>query len=380
MNLLTFILLTSISIQSKMILFDQAHSQTYGTSYDFIVDRDSPIPLPYPPTSPTSWDGQLSTWAYELYQEGHTIRNNSDIITPGVLSGVDLFIIPEPQDTFSFSEMDAIEDFVLNGGSLFIIADHNSSDRNHSGWDSPSIFDGFLEPHITTPPGSDTSRFIKPRFGLYLHVKNDGNNSITGTWTNVSSNPQDPIIHGPYGDVDSFTYHVGNVFTLFPHYKVNFDSIKGHIWKNSSPQGTTLVIVATARIGSGKVAGIGDSSPFCDGNGFTSHANNWTETDNREVIMNTSAWLLDDNTAVQENTEVSYKYIIISSYPIKFILPFGSIEKLKLFDLSGRLVDEIQPIRNSENSSEFIISTELESSIYFFTIKKHLTYKLIIID
>ncbi len=379
MNLFTFILLISISIQSKMILFDQAHSQI-GSNYDFIVDDDSPIPLPYPPSGPNSWNGQLSTWAFELYTDGHSIRINTDMITPVTLSGVDLLVIPEPQDTFSLSEMDAIEDFVLNGGSLFIIADHNSSDRNHSNWDSPSIFDGFLQPHITTPPGSDTSRFIKPRFGLYLHVKDDGNNSITGTWTNVSSNPQDPVIHGRFGEVDSFTYHVGNVFTLYPHYKVNFDSITGHIWKNSSPQGTTLVIVATAKIGSGKVAGIGDSSPFCDGSGPTTHENNWTETDNREVIMNTSAWLLNDDTAVEENPEDIYKNIIISSYPIKFILPFSSIERLKLYDLSGRLIDEIQPCRNSENSTEFVISTNLESSIYFFTINKHLTYKLIIID
>jgi len=75
MNLITFVLLILLSTQSKMILFDQAHSQTNWSSYDFIVDDDSPVPLPYPPSGPNSWNGQLSTWAYELYTAGHTIQS-----------------------------------------------------------------------------------------------------------------------------------------------------------------------------------------------------------------------------------------------------------------------------------------------------------------
>jgi len=380
MNLFILIFIFRIVIPSKVILFDQAHSQTNWSSYDFIVDDNSPIPQPYPPTGPNSWNGQLSTWGYELYLASHTIRNNTSVITPSVLNGVDLLIIPEPQDTFRETEMDAIENFVLNGGALFIIADHNSSDRNGNGWDSPSIFDGYSNPHITTPPGSDVERFIKPRFGLHLHVKDEGNNSITGTWTNVSTNPQDPIIRGFYGNVNAFTYHVGNVFTIYPNLSVNFDSVMGHIWKNSSPQGNTLVIVATGKVGNGKIAGIGDSSPFCDGSGPTSHANNWTETDNRELILNTSYWLLEDEVSVDENmltdvSNVNFKFVDNILY---FQIPKISYSNLNILDLSGRKIFEIKPDFYSENSTIYQEKLCLRPSVYFIFIENFLVYKIVV--
>ncbi len=69
------------SLCGKTVLFDQSRSQTNYSSYDFIVDDNSPIPQPYPPSSPNSWNGQLSTWAYELYLMGHDIRINTGYIT-----------------------------------------------------------------------------------------------------------------------------------------------------------------------------------------------------------------------------------------------------------------------------------------------------------
>ncbi|KQC12174.1 MAG: hypothetical protein APR63_03345 [Desulfuromonas sp. SDB] len=375
-------LLIPVCLPGATILFDQAHSQTNWSSYDFIVDDNAPVPQPYPPTSAHDWNGQLSTWGYELYLAGHTIRINTDFITPGVLDGIDLLIIPEPQDTFSLQEMDAIEDFVVNGGNLFIIADHNSSDRNHNDWDSPSIFNGFVNPHITTPPGADTSRFIKPRFGFYLHVNGDPYNAYSDSFTNVSNNNQDPIIYGFYGEVDTFTYHQGDVFTVFPNYNLNLDSVRGHIWVNNKPQNNTLIIVATALVGNGKVAGIGDSSPFCDGSGPTTHENNWIEHDNRELILNTSRWLLDQGTSTEESQHyclqpINYSY---SGNQLFICIPFYTDQSIILTDLSGRIIAELSPCNLNQHTTEYSIHINLQSSVYFIRGNNINPIKLINLD
>ncbi|MBN1151039.1 hypothetical protein JXA84_07470 [candidate division WOR-3 bacterium] len=360
-------------ITGSTVLFDMSHGQTNYSSYDFIVDENAPIPTPYPPAGPNSWNGQLSTWAYELYLQGHQIRINADYVTSSTFTGVDLFIIPEPQDTFFVHEMDAIENFVLTGGSVLIIADHNSSDRNGNGWDSPSIFDGYTQPHITTPPGNDPERFIKPRFGMHLHVKDEDNNSITGSWTNVSNSPDDPIIHGPHGRVDTFTYHVGNVFSVFPGVNPSLDSLTGRIWKNGSPQDTTLVIVVTCRAGDGKVGGVGDSSPCCDESGPTSHPNNWTEHDNRILFLNLSCWLLESNTFVEEHPARDHALYVQNGVIFKTWL---STEFLNLHDITGRIVAVVHPSNTDQNLTIYQLPASLKPSVYFASSPDMGTYKI----
>ncbi|MBN2364354.1 hypothetical protein JXL83_09510 [candidate division WOR-3 bacterium] len=372
--ILTFIIFFTVC--SKTVLFDQSHSQTNYSSYDFIVDDNSPIPQPYPPSGPNSWNGQLSTWAYEIYLMGHSVRINTDYITSSTFNGVDLFIIPEPQDTFSVPEMDAIENFVLSGGSLLIIADHNGSDRNANGWDSPSIFDGYTQPHITTFPGNDPERFIKPRFGMHLHVKGEGNNSITGSWTNVSSLPDDPIINGPFGKVDTFTYHVGNVFSVFPGINASLDSLRGHIWKNMSPQDTTLIIVVTCKAGSGKVGGVGDSSPCCDGSGPTSHENNWIEHDNRELFLNLSTWLLEQETAVEECYACFVDFSLSASC---FYKPFLSKQNIFLSDVTGRVIFSTSPTESNNGFTRYQLPSDLRPSVYFISSSDVITCKFVVL-
>ena len=47
-----------------------------------------------------------------------------------------MYVVCEPNILFTAAEKTAILNYVKNGGSLFIIADHDKSDRNNDGSDA----------------------------------------------------------------------------------------------------------------------------------------------------------------------------------------------------------------------------------------------------
>ena len=326
----------------RVVLFDHSHDQDAGSNGNWRVDNNYPDPYPTDPTSETAWSGQLSEWGYELYLAGHTVQSNTAALSTSVLSGVDLLIIPEPQNPFTAAEKEAVRQFVYDGGSLFMVADHNSSDRNNNGWDSPSIFGGYSVPHITVPVGGDTETFAGALFGLHFHVKDEGNNSITGTFTNITAATGNPVIEGDYGDVNAVIYHVGNVMTLWPTANPYLTDVGSLISKaEGSPH-----VAAWSRYGSGKIVGYGDSSSMADGTGTESHEDNWTEagSNNREFFLNACVWLLDDpGTGVED--EVPYNLGLgLRVYPnpfnprttVSFVMPRDGVVEVTVHDLQGR--------------------------------------------
>ncbi|MDO9693147.1 MAG: FlgD immunoglobulin-like domain containing protein [Candidatus Latescibacteria bacterium] len=332
-----------VVVGGKVVLFDHMHAQDAGSNGNWRVDDNHPNPLPATPTSETSWSGQLSSWGYELWLAGNTIRSNTSAITAAQLADVDLLVIPEPQAPFTAAEIEAVRQFVFAGGSLFVVADHNGSDRDGDGWDSPSIFGGYSVPHITVPPTNDTETFCGALFGLHFHVKDEGNNAITGTFANVNDDPANPVIHGPYGEVAAVIYHVGNVMSLWPTANPHLSDVGALISKNEgSPH-----VAAWSRYGQGKIVGYGDSSSTADGTDSESHENNWTEagSDNREFFLNASAWLLaSDATAVGElplNPGLDLRVRPNPFNPqtsIAFTLPAEGPARVAVYDLQGRLV------------------------------------------
>lgn len=327
----------------KVVLFDHAHDQDAGSTGNWRVDDDHPLPLPAVPTSETSWNGQLSSWGFELYQAGHTIRSTTGPISAAVLSDVDLLVIVEPQNPFSAAEIAAIEQWVRNGGSLFAVANHNASDRNGNGWDSPSIFGGYSVPHIADPVGSDTETFMGALFGLHFHVKDEGNNSITGTFTNTLNDPANPVLHGPYGDVNAVIYHVGDALSLWPTANGHLADLGALISKDAgSPH-----VAGWSRYGLGKVVGYGDSSSCADGTGSESHANNWLEagSDNRSFFLNASAWLLQGD-ASDAGAPLPRPGLDLRAAPnpfnprteIRFTLAHDARAVVSVHDLRGRTV------------------------------------------
>lgn len=332
----------------KVVLFDHAHGQSAGSDGNWRIDDNFPLPLPANPASESAWSGQLSSWAFELYQAGHTVKSNTTPFDATLLAGVDLVIIDEPQNPFSQAEIAALAAWVRAGGSLFVIGNHNGSDRDADGWDSPSIFGGYSVPHISEPVGSDVETFCGAKFGLHFHVKDEGNNGITGTFANVDTDPANPIINGPFGHVSAVIYHVGNVMSLWPTANPDLTNVAGHIWKDGDTGNPDVNIAAWSRYGQGKVMGFGDSSSCADGTDSEPHANNWTEagSNNREFFLNATWWLLaDDQTGVGDETPAAWG-LGLRAAPnpfnpatrLSFTLATDGPVEVALFDLRGQRV------------------------------------------
>lgn len=329
---------------AKVVLFDHSHGQDAGSHGNWRVDDDFPNPYPSTPTSETSWSGQLSSWGYELYLNGHVIRSNTSALTSTLLTGVDLLIVPEPQNPFTPAEIEAVRQFVFNGGSLFFVADHNVSDRNNNGWDSASVFGGYNSPHLYDPVGNDTEQFCGALFGLHVHVAGESDNSISGPFYNVNNDPDNPVIHGVYGDVTSVYYHVGNVISLWPAANEHLSQVGGLVSLDAgSPH-----LAAWSQYGQGRVVGFGESSSMADGTGSESHADNWNEASHRAFFLNATNWLLADHTSAVDDTPAPFG-VELRAYPnpfnptttLEYALPSAGFLDLAVFDLAGHRVRQL---------------------------------------
>ncbi len=268
-------------LPAARFLFDYTKDETAGNA-DWTIDDDFPYPYPTYPSSGDDWLGGISDWGYDLWVSGHEVVTlppdgritYGDSSNPLDLSNFDVFIVCEPQDPFTQDEINAVLAFVQNGGGLFMVADHNASDRNNNGWDSPRIWNQFEQ-----------------YFGIHFHVTGDPNNSVSiHPNYNVSTDPNDPIIHGEYGDVQAMSFYAATVMTL--NVDIN-PTLRGHVWYDRV--NGSYVMYATGSYGNGKIAALTDSSPVDDGTGRPGNAlyDGWTEqgVDNREAVLNGSVWL-----------------------------------------------------------------------------------------
>jgi hypothetical protein len=84
----------------KYVLFDQTHGTDSIYSY--------------------------STWVTSLTNRGYVVETHTiDPITPIVLEGYDVFVIPQAYSSYSADELSAIQNFVFNGGGFLVIGDDN---------------------------------------------------------------------------------------------------------------------------------------------------------------------------------------------------------------------------------------------------------------
>lgn len=319
-----FVLATNVG--ASTILFD-ASKQVVSGNADWVIDADlwdlylEHYPcgeyaneanaqfLPTPDqgliVDETDWDGAISAWGFDLVQAGHTVYTlpANETITYGQpgqydLSQFDLFIMPEPQIMLTLAEKTAVLDFVAAGGALFMVADHQTSDRNCSGSDSPHIFNDLMGVSITG--GIITSY---GEFGIVFNVEEISSMTSVDYWftdaidDNVSTDPLDPIIFGPFGDGSGGLGLFGSTsMTLDPGTN---PTVEGHVWKtDAGGQSTTRVTFVTAQYGLGRIAAIGDSSPADDGTGDSGDTlyDGWDKASggvtNDIIHMNACAWLL----------------------------------------------------------------------------------------
>jgi hypothetical protein len=268
------------------ILFDNAHAESAGNA-DWVISGAQPDPLkenPHP-TKETDWTGGISAWGVALQQTNrYILMTNADAFTYGTASNItdlsefDALILPEPNKRLAASEKTAILRFVQNGGGLFMISDHDKSDRNNDGIDSPAIFNDLMQNNgVANDP-----------FGFQIDLKNIDSQNL-----NNLTPQKNPVLNGPFGVVKGSIIRNGTTITLHP--TVNAQ-VRGLIYLNSaSPTGVKNAFFVSSSYGKGRVLVIGDSSTIDDGTcrGNDQCYDGWDDpaAQNRALFLNGTAWL-----------------------------------------------------------------------------------------
>jgi hypothetical protein len=401
-NIVAFILLllnSAFTFAQNKILFDATKAEMCSNA-DWIIDADthniffsSTTHLPYAGTGTgqsnpqriptpnqsgitsstieTYWNGSLSALAVDCVKQGYTVETlpfNIQITYGNAanvqdLSNYKVFVVDEPNMSFSATEKTAIVNFVKNGGGLLMVSDHTISDRNNDGVDSPMVWNDLI-----------TNNTVQNNpFGITFDYVN-----ISGSSTSFASlptsNPYYSILHGTIGTASQVLWTNGTTMTL--NTSAN-SSVKGLVFKSgSSTTGTTNVMVAAATYQNGKVLALADSSPLDDGtgdpgdtlyNGYSSDANG----NHRTLLVDGIIWMMTPSLTTNE-FGLNNNSFTISPNPtqdkqLHFIFTLDEVQNttLGLYDTLGRLVKEMQLKElNSGVNYQNINVTDLQSGIY----------------
>ena len=180
------------------VLFDASHGETSGNA-DWVISTSRPDPLGerVSPHAETDWTGALSAWGVALHTTGRyrlmTLPRGGQISYGERTNQLDLanfnvFVVPEPNVRFADAEKTAIMTFVQNGGGLFMIADHDGSDRNRDGVDSLRIWNDLMSDNAVQ--GGDP-------FGFHFDTLNIGLGQPARHFARRGSQPGDsrPVRH-----------------------------------------------------------------------------------------------------------------------------------------------------------------------------------------
>ncbi|MDR2992709.1 MAG: DUF2194 domain-containing protein, partial [Bacillus cereus] len=248
----------------KKVLFDNTHGQTAGTA-DWVID------------------GGFSDFGNGIAQNGYHVKElrKSTPITYEDLKNYNVFIVPEANIPYKKSEQDAMLQYVKNGGSIFFIADHYNADRNKNRWDSSEVFNGYRrgawdnpakgmsneEANSQAMQGVESSDWLSDNFGIRFRYNAIGDVSAK---TIVSPEQSFGITKG----VSSVAMHAGSTLAI-----TDPKLAKGLVYLPENPSKWNNAVdsgvyngggiaegpyAAIAKVGLGKAAFIGDSSPVED--------------------------------------------------------------------------------------------------------------------
>ena len=329
------------------ILFDATKAETAGNA-DWTIDEDtngSPQRLPTPlqstvtaTTAETYWTGALSSWGIALVQRGYAVEtlpgtgriSYGDASNAQDLRNYAAYVVDEPNTRYTGAEKTALLAYVRNGGGLFMISDHNMSDRNGDGWDSPNIWNDFM--NTATPPNP---------FGISF----DLNNLTFTTGVGAANAPADSLLHGPAGNPVAMEYHNGASLTLS---RTANASVRGALFQpGQATAGSTGALVAHAHYGQGRVAALGDSSPPDDGTGAPGNNlyNGWSAEangDHARLLLNATIWLATPNmriSAARSSAEAAGFTVFPNPAAGQFFVSGPVLpQQVKAFDTLGNLV------------------------------------------
>ncbi|HJW33469.1 MAG TPA: PKD domain-containing protein [Holophagaceae bacterium] len=288
------------TVNGKKVLFDNTHGSTAGAA-DWVID------------------GAFSDFANALADRGYYVQELRKVqpLTLADLSGWDVLVMAECNIPFKASEQAALLQYVQNGGSLFLIADHYNADRNKNRWDGSEVFNGYRRGAYANPTKGMTteeaasypmqgvvgSDWLGTNFGVRFRYNALGDITANDI---VAPSQAFNITAG----VATVAMHAGGTVAILDPTKA-----KGIVylpattakWANAVDQGVYNgggraegPFVAIAKVGLGKAAFIGDSSPIEDatpkylkeetGAGKTTYAG-WQEQNDAVLMPNLIDWL-----------------------------------------------------------------------------------------
>jgi hypothetical protein len=273
------------------VLFDAGHGQTFGNA-DWVISTSQPDPLGENPNprAETDWTGGLSAWGVALHQTGRyqlLSLPRGERISYGDkdsrldLANFDVFVVPEPNIRFTSAEKTAIMSFVQQGGGLFMIANHDGSDRNSDGMDSLRIWNDLMS--------SNTVQAGDP-FGFRFDEIDIGSDNPRDIAPGAGANP---VIRGPFGTATGSIIRGGTTATID---RAANPSVQPLLYRSRADTGGTAgVFFLTSAFGKGRVAAWGDSSPIDDGTGARADQlfDGWDDAGGSNAILalNATEWL-----------------------------------------------------------------------------------------
>ncbi len=250
----------------KKVLFDNTHGQTAGAA-DWVID------------------GGFSDFADAIAKEGYYVKElrKTTPITYEDLKDYAVLVIGEANIPYKVSEQAAMTEYVQKGGSIFFIADHYNADRNVNRWDASEVMNGYRRGAWNDPAkgmdsgermseemqGVVSSEWLSQNFGAKFRYNALGD--IEATSADIVSPSQS---FGITNGVSKVEMHAGGTLLITDPLKA-----KGIVympktnvnWANAVDKGVYAgggvaegPFVAISKVGLGKAAFIGDSSPVED--------------------------------------------------------------------------------------------------------------------
>ncbi|MFB6466437.1 DUF5689 domain-containing protein [Cytobacillus sp. Hz8] len=284
------------------VLFDNTHGETAGAA-DWVID------------------GGFSDFANAIAGQGYDVKElrQTTPITLDNLKDYNVFVLGESNIPFKASEQQAMLDYVKGGGNIFFIGDHYNSDRNLNRWDSGEIFNGYRrgawdnptkgmsteEANSPAMQGVVSSDWLGENFGVRFRTNALGD--ITSGETVVTPDQSFGITQG----VTTVEMHAGSTLAILDPTKAKgliYMPENSPSWQSAVDQGVydnggiaEGAFAAIAKVGKGKAAFLGDSSPVEDatpkylredtGKSKTTYDGFSTEGQDSTYLINTINWL-----------------------------------------------------------------------------------------
>jgi hypothetical protein len=318
---------TSAPVGGYAVLFDASHGETSGNA-DWVISASRPDPLGEQarPQREDGWTGALSAWGVALQktrryrlmtlprggQISYGERNNQLD-----LANFNVFVVPEPNVRFTDAEKTAIMTFVQNGGGLFMIADHDGSDRNGDGMDSLRIWNDLM---------SDNTVQVGDPFGFHFDTLNIGSDNPRSIAPGAAAGP---LIRGPFGTVTGSIIRGGTTATISP---ADNPGVQAVLYRSrADTQGTSGVFFLISTFGKGRVAAWGDSSPVDDGTGAAGEQlfDGWDDAggSNGILALNATEWLAQGSANVSDANVPAATASGVAGPPMPALVQNGDFER-----------------------------------------------------